>query len=99
MITSASTPYSYVLVLDDDIFFQDTAWEHPKKKVINVFEIPDPPPLLKNKRPIDNPQPKNKSQFWNYEIPVNHKPRSRRSFYRGEQVAKTKYPYFEDVAT
>ena len=50
--------------------------EHPKKKSINVFEIPDSPPIRKNKWPIDNPQPKYKSQFCNYVVPVNHSPRS-----------------------
>lgn len=56
--------------------------EHPKKKSINVFEIPDSPPIRKNKWPIDNPQPKNKSQFCNYVVPVNHSPRSWMSFFQ-----------------
>lgn len=86
MITSASAPSSCVLVFDVDIFFLDTALgsgnsqkrRSPtclKSQKLHFF-------VRKNKRPIDNPQPKNKSQFWNYEIPVNHKPRSRRSFFQ-----------------
>lgn len=86
MITSASTPSSCVLVFDVDIFFLDTALgsgnsqkrRSPtclKSQKLHFF-------VRKNKRPIDNPQPKTKSQFWNYEIPVNHKPRSRRSFFQ-----------------
>jgi hypothetical protein len=57
------------------IYSKIQSWEDLEKNVVNMFVITYPPSLPEHKKPNDDSNAKNKSQFSTYVIPLNRNPR------------------------